>query len=106
MATRPARGRVTRLGEIRDPEGRAVELTQERWNHIIEPVDGHPELERFVADLLATVEAPDRRLPARRANEEWFYRRGVGPSEWLQVVVAYERGRGWIVTAFARRDFP
>jgi hypothetical protein len=42
----------------------------------------------------------------RRANEEWFYRRGVGLSRWLKVVVAYEGAAGEIRTAFARRAFP
>ena len=36
----------------------------------------------------------------------WSYGRGIGPSEWLRVVVHYEQGRGRIATAFARRAFP
>lgn len=97
---------MTVLGSTSDPDGRLVELTAERWEHIVDTGDGHPELEPYQDDLLKVVHLPDRRMPGRRANEEWFYREGVGPSQWLKVVVAYEGGRGWIVTAHGRRSLP
>jgi len=96
---------VTVLAEVVDPDGRHVELTAERWQHITR-TEGHPELAADRAAVLRTVKAPDRRLPGRRQNEEWFYLGGVGPSRWLKVVVAYEGQRGWIATAFARRSIP
>jgi len=96
---------VTVLASVEDPDGRQVELTTERWEHILEP-NRHPELEPYRAEVLRAVSNPDRRAAGRRANEEWFFRRGAGPSRWLQVVVAYEARRGWIVTAFARRTEP
>jgi hypothetical protein len=87
-----------------DPDGRAVELTEERWAHI---TGGHPELVRFRDEVLGTVRAPDRRLAGPTLGEAWFYKENVGPSRWLKVVVHYESGeRGWIVTAFARRRMP
>lgn len=88
---------------VEDPEGRRVELTDERRQHILE---GHDELAEHREDVLRTVRAPDHRLPGRGANEEWFLIGSVGPSRWLQVVVAYAEERGWIVTAFARRSLP
>jgi len=96
---------VTILAEVVDPDGRRVELTVERWQHIIR-LDGHPELTGFQADVLRTVQAPDKRRTAPRSNEQWFFVRDAGPSRWLQVVVAYEAGRGFIVTAFGRRQDP
>jgi hypothetical protein len=94
------------LGSATDPDGRLVELTAERWEHISDPIDGHPELESHVEDILHAVERPDARAPGREPNEEWFFLRGAGPTRWLQVVVAYEEERGWIVTAFGRRRNP
>jgi len=35
---------VTILAEVVDPDGRHVELTDERWQHILVDHDGHPEL--------------------------------------------------------------
>jgi hypothetical protein len=32
------------------------------------------------------VRRPTSRIAGRRPDEEWFYRRGAGPSRWLQVV--------------------
>jgi len=96
---------MTVLGAVVDPDGRRVELTAERWGHIVR-ADGHPELAGLQSELLRAVEAPEKRQTAPRSNEEWFFLRKVGPSRWLQVVVAYEGGRGWIVTAFGRRKDP
>lgn len=87
----------------RDQDGRFVELTSERWAHI---VSGHPELTPFHDDVLRAVRAPDRRLAGRAVNEEWLYLGGAGPSRWLKVVVAYDGAVGRIITAFARRRLP
>jgi hypothetical protein len=88
---------------MRDPNGRLVELTAERWSHI---TAGHPELAPHLADVVQAVEKPDRQLPGRAPHEEWFYLEDVGPSRWLKVVVHYEQGTGRIITAFARRSMP
>ena len=66
------------MWSVRDPDGRDVVLTAERWAHVLD----------------------------RQPHEEWFYRRGAGPSFWIRVVVHYERGYGLVVTAFPRRSFP
>ena len=88
---------------VTDPSGRSVALSPERWVHI---TTRHPELHSYRADVLAAVRSPTRRIRGRRPDEEWFYRRGAGPSRWLKVVVAYEGAVGEIRTAFARRAFP
>jgi hypothetical protein len=80
-----------------------VGLTRERWLHIL---DRHRELRIHRDEILTSVALPDKRLPGREAGEEWFYRRGVGPTLWLKVVVHYEGGEGVILTAFPRRSFP
>jgi hypothetical protein len=86
-----------------DPDGRRVELTEERWRHILA---GHPELATHLEAVARAVREPDRRLAGRQDDEEWFYLEHAGPSRWLKVVVHYERGRGRIVTAFGRRSMP
>ena len=88
---------------VEDPDGRRVELTDERWDHILRE---HPELRGLRPVVLDAVQTPSHRLPGQAANEEWFLLGSVGPSRWLHVVVAYGEDRGWIVTAFARRSFP
>lgn len=97
---------MTVVGRVADPERRSVELTSERWEHIVDELDGHPELAHYRAEVLRAVSGPDEIRPGRRRNERWYFLRGAGPSRWLQVVVAYEGDRGWIVTAFARRRDP
>jgi hypothetical protein len=88
---------------VDDPNGRKVELTDERWDHI---VVGHPDIRELDQTVLQAVQSPDRRMPGRLANEEWYYVKTDTPSNWLKVVVAYAEGRGHIVTAYARRSMP
>lgn len=86
-----------------DPDGRQVELTDERWSHIVER---HPEIETCEEKLLEAVSDPDRRITGGLDNEEWYYVETDVPSNWLKVVVAYAEGRGYIVTSHARKSIP
>jgi hypothetical protein len=89
--------------ETTDPDGRPVILTPEGWAHIF---DRHEYIGVTRDDMVEIVHRPDRRRRGLRRDEEWFYRRGLGPSAWIRVVVHYAHGRGLIVTAFPRRSFP
>jgi hypothetical protein len=100
---------VAVLATVIDVDGRSVELTEERWAHIVgaEPDRaGHPELVQHLDAVLRAVQAPDHRLPGRRDGEEWCYLEGAGPSRFLKVVVAYDGRAGRIKTAFGRRSMP
>ena len=94
---------MTIRAAIDDPNGRTVELTDERWYHIVER---HPDIQTLDQVVLQAVQAPDQHMPGRSANEEWYYVETDTPSNWLKVVVAYAEGRGHIVTAYARRSMP
>jgi hypothetical protein len=92
-----------------DVDGRSVELTGERWAHIVgaEPHRaGHPELSEHLEAVLRAVQAPDHRLAGRRDGEERFYLEGACRSRFLKVVVAYDGREGRIITAFGRRSMP
>lgn len=86
-----------------DPEGCRVVLGEREWTHIKRR---HPELSRNLREILATVREPDRRAKGRSRREAWYFAEQTGRFPWLQVVVHYERGEGWIVTAFARTVLP
>lgn len=91
------------MWETVDPDGRPVRLSGERWVHIVRR---HRELRLNRDDILLTVARPDKRITGREPAEEWFYRRSVGPTQWLKVVVHYEEVEGRIFTAFPRRSLP
>jgi hypothetical protein len=88
---------------VNDPDGTPVELTFERWRHILR---AHPELAPWRRSVLVAVRVPTETHPGGKPNERWHYLLGAGPSLWLKVVVAFEKERGFVVTAFARRAFP
>jgi hypothetical protein len=86
-----------------DPDGMPIELTFERWRHILR---AHPELAAWRRTVLVAIQSPTEIRPGRETNERWHYLLGAGPSRWLKVVVALGDERGFVVTAFARRGFP
>ncbi|HEY1689630.1 MAG TPA: (d)CMP kinase [Solirubrobacteraceae bacterium] len=85
-----------------DPSGRRVPLTEERWQHI---AASHAAMRPHLDDVLETICKPAIIKPAR-PGEDWFYREGLGPSQWLKVVVASDEQDAFVVTAFPRRRFP
>ena len=86
-----------------DPDGREVVLEPAGWSHVLRR---HAYIDVTPEELVDTVARPDARREGRDAGEVWFYRRDLGPSAWIRVVVHYEHGRGLILTAFPRRWFP
>ncbi len=66
----------------------------------------HPELEDQLEQVLGTVTAPDHVEPDPRVDRCRYYRRRVGPSRWLLVVVSFEQQPGRIITALATRKDP
>ena len=87
-----------RLAEVRDPEGRPVVLLARIWDEKI--TRDHPE------PVLGTVTAPDHIEPDPRASRRRYYRRRVGPSRWLLVIVSFEQQPGRVITALATRRDP
>lgn len=91
------------MWETTDADGRRIVLSAERWLHILED---HEELAHELEGILHGISMPVLRRPGRWPGEEWFYLAGPGPTRFVKVVVHFERGEGWIVTAFPRRAFP
>ena len=101
--TRDPPARRDLIAVTMDPENRRVVMTASAWQHI---KTAHEDMTRRLRDVMAAVREPDRRMEGRGAGEEWFFAEHVGSSRWLQVVVHFEGGEGWIATAFARSLLP
>jgi hypothetical protein len=97
-------GPDSNLAEVLDPQGRRVVLLARIWKGKI--ARGHPELARYLDDVLLAVEEPDHIEPDPRPARARHYRQGVGPSRWLLVVVSCEQVPARIVTALATRKDP
>ena len=94
---------MTVLAGVSDPDGRQVELTAERWAHILEE---HGEMAVHRGALLGTVTEPQHRTPDPRPQRERYWRRGLGPSRWLLVVIDFGSDPARVVTAFGNRKDP
>ncbi len=86
-----------------DPDGRRVFLTDESWEHI---QAGHATLAPKLREVMTAVREPVRRMPGRDEREVWFFGPDAGRFPWIQVVVHYEGGSGWIRTAFPTEKLP
>jgi hypothetical protein len=56
--------------------------------------------------VFATVTQPQHRRPDSRTSRERYWRRGLGPSRWLLVVVDFSSQPARIVTAYGNRKDP
>jgi hypothetical protein len=89
------------LAETSTPDGVRVVLFADTWLlHILNPHDGHPELEPHLKAVLDTLGSPDHRERERWPFRERFFKRNAGPTGWLMVVVDFEREPARVVTAF------
>jgi hypothetical protein len=92
------------LAETRTPDGLRVVIFEDTWLlHILDPHEGHAELEPHLKAVLDTLELPDHREPERWPDRERFFKRDVGPSSWLMVVVDSAKEPARVVTAFGYR---
>jgi hypothetical protein len=89
--------------ETVDPDGRRVVLDVAGWRHIIEE---HGEMAPHRGAILATVAEPDHRGPDPRPGRERYWRRELGPSRWLMVVVDCGSVAARVVTAYGNRKDP
>ena len=91
-------------GTVIDPDGRDVVLLARIWEDKI--ARDHPELVDHLEAVMETVAKPDHIEPDTLPARTRFYRRDVGPSRWLMVVVSYEQQPARIITALANRKDP
>lgn len=97
-------GGIAETESVRDPLKRTVHLSTDRWHHILA---GHPEMFPYLDDVLRAIASPTVHIEQARPGQDWFYLEGIGPSDWIKVVVAYdEKSSGTVKTAFAKGDAP
>jgi hypothetical protein len=87
-----------------DPDHHEVVLLARIWENKI--ARDHPELLDQLDAVMDTVAKPDHVEPDTLPERTRFYRRDVGPSRWLMVVVSYEQQPARIITALANRKDP
>jgi hypothetical protein len=104
LSLRAVSDRDRLAGETRDARRRAVVLLARIWDGKI--LRDHPELRGQLEHVLGTVSGPDHVEPDPERHRHRYFRRNVGPSRWLMVVVSFEQQPGRIITALALRKGP
>lgn len=94
---------MSKVAEVVDPDGRAVVLDDEGWEHILLE---HGEMALYCKEIMATVASPEHRRGDPRLGRERYYSRDVGPSRGLFVVVDFNEIPARVVTAYANRKDP
>ena len=91
------------LATVTDPEGTTVVLDTDGWTHILAE---HGEMSSYRAEIMTTAADPHHREPDWRAGRMRYYRRGIGPTTWLLVVIDFDEVPARVVTAFGKRRDP
>lgn len=93
------------VAEAMDREGHRVVLLRRVWHGKV--LTDHLEMAMFRAAVLDVISDPSHvEADPVRPGRERLFARGVGVSNWLQVVVSYEQDPARIVSAFAKRKDP
>ena len=85
--------------KVRDHYGNQIELTDERWRHI---VTYHPELEEFRAEVLETIRRGTRRQDAVELEKYKYLRKFDGlPFGYTHLVAVVKMVRNnFVLTAY------
>ena len=84
---------------LKDIFGNQIELTEERWHHIIAQ---HPEITRYLDEIAQTLAQPILIKESRRDELVWLYYRYFGAiydGKYILVVVKVNK-RKFVLTAF------
>jgi hypothetical protein len=73
------------------------------WAHVVAE---HEEMASHFDAVLATLRLPDYRTPDPRPGRERYYKEGVGPQNWLRVVLKFDGAVDRLVTTFGQPDDP
>ena len=88
------------MKELKDFQGRAIRLTDERLKHILD----HPEMREMAAAIKQTLTAPEKVIQSLSdADAELYYRFYFGTrvgNKYLCVVVKISREDAFVLTAY------
>ncbi len=90
-----------RILEVIDKTVRLIYLTQERWLHILR----HDEMSESLELIAETLRRPDRIILSEKDDDVVYYFRYYKHQErYLQIVVKYLNGEGFVVTGYFNRN--
>jgi hypothetical protein len=94
---------MTAIFEVIASDRRHVVLDEPGWQHVL---DEHAEMEVHLEAIAMTVREPDHSGPDPRPGRMRYWRRDLGPSRWLMVVVDFSEEPARVVTAYGNRKDP
>jgi hypothetical protein len=85
-----------------DDASRSVALWPTDWAYIV----GKPARGISLAEVEAVIRGPDLRVVDPNPRRERFYKRAIGPSAWLRVVVDWTGSEGRVYNAIPMGSLP
>ena len=85
--------------EIIDKSGRKINLSEERWKHIIKR---HPYMGKYFEEIKKTLEIPDKIISDDYRKEYYYkgYKHLKSPNNFILVIVKYLNGDGFVITSY------
>ncbi len=87
--------------ETIDKNGRTIHLSDERWKHIISE---HPEVSPFIQEFKTILKFPTKIISVAYDDQvHYFYKyfkERKSSTKYLQIIVKYLNGNGFIITAY------
>lgn len=85
--------------ETVDPDGRRVVFDARTEHHLARR---RPQMLSHIQAILDTIARPDIHEHDPAPGRERFFRRDLGPTRYLRVVVDFNESPGFVVTAFVQ----
>jgi hypothetical protein len=82
-----------------DPDGRRVVFDERTEHHLARR---RPQMLDHIQAILDTIARPDIHEHDPAPRRERFFRRDLGPTRYLRVIVDFNESPGFVVTAFVQ----
>jgi len=90
---------MEKLFEITDKTGRMIKLTSRQFEHIV----CHKGMENYLEEIKETLVNPIKIIPHEKGelyDYYKYYKNRKGNAKYLQVIVKYLNGQGFVITAY------
>ena len=90
------------LFQVKDKTGRIIQLSEERWKHILQEHPSITNIEEIKNVLIQPLKITESKYNPEHVRYYYQYKKDTG--KYLFVAVKYLNGKGFIITAYHMRN--